>query len=338
MANRRPWAMWMLAFALAVAPSAASGQESAANRAGGNPLREPAPASHLDASEAALPPPLENSPALQFASAIQAEGPPAEVELLPKPSGPQWQGDQPAWIRRESAPERSVKPPPEALPDTFSGAPSATALSPESLSTQFAKPYPSAFKAQLSRESWLFRPFHLDAFAGTLLAAPPIRDRVDAGTGFYTGFRFGWDMSKHFGMETSFGFSKIANSYPHVPFKMGDEKLFLWDVSWLWYPWGDTRFRPYMIVGTGLADVNFNDDIYQTVHSTLFEFPWGGGFKYRLGNRLAFRFDVRDNVIYGAGNGLNLMHNASLTANIEWHFGGGPKRSYWPWNPGRSWW
>ncbi len=325
--------MWLTAIALAMAPRAAHAQQATPAGDAGNPLRLPAPASELEISEPTLPSPIENSPAMQFASAMQAAPGRGEAELLPRPAGPEWQGEQPSWIQRDAAPldESELTPEPLSGESALQGFPSAMA-------GPYAKPYPPAFKAPLSRESWMFRPFHLDAFAGTLLAATPIKGRVDAGAGFYTGFRFGWDMSKQFGTETSFGFSKVGNTYVNRPFKMGDEKLFLWDVSWLWYPWGDTRFRPYLILGTGLADIHFVNEIDQVVHSTLFQFPWGGGFKYRFGNRLAFRFDVRDNIAYGAGDGMGIMHNLSLTANMEWHIGGGAKHSYWPWNPGRSWW
>lgn len=325
--------MWLTAIALALGPRAAHAQLSPAKRTAGSPLREPAPASELEISEPTLPSPLENSPAMQFASTLQTAPEGGDAELLPRPAGPEWQGEQPDWIQRPAAPldetELGGEPSPEE--PALEGFPSATG-------NPYANPYPPAFKAPLSRESWMFRPFHVDGFAGTLLAADPIKGRVNAGAGFYIGFRLGWDMSKHFGTETSFGFCKVGNTYVHRPLKMGDEKLFLWDVSWLWYPWGDTRFRPYFIAGTGLNDIHFVNGINQVVHSTLFQFPWGGGFKYRFGNRLAFRFDIRDNIAYGAGNGLGVMHNLSLTANMEWHFGGGAKRSYWPWNPGRSWW
>lgn len=330
MANGWPRTVKLLALALAFLSAAALGQSAATSGATENPLREPAPASQLETSEASLPPPLENSPAMQFVSAMREAPPSGNVEILPRPTGPQWQGEPPAWIRHGAAPLSPAELPPESPADLPPTGPAMPA--------PLAGDYPPRFKMPLSRESWMFRPFHLDAFAGTLLADTPIRHRVDAGTGFYTGFRFGWDMSKHFGVETSFGFSKVGNDYPQIPNKMGDEKLFLWDVDWLWYPWGDTRFRPYLLLGTGLNDVNFVNDINQRVHSTLYNLPWGGGFKYRFGNRLAFRFDVRDNVTYGGASGLDLMHNVSLTGNMEWHFGGGPKRSYWPWNPGNSWW
>jgi hypothetical protein len=325
--------MWLTAIALAMAPRAAHAQQSPPAGDDGNPLRQPAPASELEISEPTLPSPIENSPAMQFASGLQMAPARGGAELLPRPAGPEWQGEQPDWIQHGTAPLDESELAPEAL----SGEPALQGF-PAPLANSYGKAYPPAFKAPLTRESWMFRPFHVDGFAGTLLAANPIKNRVDAGAGFYIGFRLGWDMSKHFGTETSFGFCKVGNTYVNLPFKMGDEKLFLWDASWLWYPWGDTRFRPYLILGTGLYDIHFVNEINQVVHSTLFQFPWGGGFKYRFGNRLALRFDVRDNIGYGAGDGLGVMHNLSLTANMEWHFGGGPKRSYWPWNPGRNWW
>lgn len=338
MANRWPLATWWVALALGVAPRAAAAQSHAvtppSSRASDNPLRDPAPAATLEASEYSLPPPIEDSPALQYASAVEEQMTPPEEEILPRPGGPRWQGDSPVWAKSGVAPLSEGELAPDGLPPGMLSSP----LAADPLTAAAPPAYPPAFKTPMMRESWMFRPFHYDGFIGTLLVDDPVRRRVEAGSGFYIGFRLGWDIAKHFGMESTFGFSKVGNSYPRLPTKMGDEKLFLWDVDWLWYPWGDTRLRPYLLIGGGLNDINFVNDLDQRVHSTLFNMPWGGGLKYRLGNRVAFRFDVRDNVTYGAANGMNLMHNVAITANVEMHFGGGPRRGYWPWNPSRSWW
>ena len=330
MAYRWPLATCFVALALAAAPRALA--QSAAGRPV-NPLRDPAPASTLEHSEFALPPPVENSPALQYVSAVEEELAPPEAELLPKPSGPKWGADPPGFVGRGmAAPLTASEQPPADLP------PGMLPRASEGVPDAFSEAYPPAFKAPMLRESWLFRPYHVDGFLGTLLVDNPLANRVNAGSAFYIGFRFGWDFSKHFGMESNFGFAKSGNRYPQLPLKMGDEKMFLWDIDWLWYPWGDTRLRPYFLIGSGLNDVSLMNDLDQRLHATLFNLPWGGGVRYRLGNRLAFRFDVRDNVTYGANNGMNLMHNVALTCNLEWHFGGGSRRSYWPWNPGRTWW
>ncbi|HUY87438.1 MAG TPA: outer membrane beta-barrel protein [Pirellulales bacterium] len=331
MAYRCPLATWFFALALSVAPRAAA--QSPPTSRPTNPLREPAPVEALEASEFSLPPPVEDSPALQYASAAEKEFAPPEAELLPKPTGPRWQGEPPRWVGRgAAAPLTGSELVPDALP------PGMLPPASPALSEPLSEAYAPAFKAPLMRESWMFRPYHIDGFMGTLLVANPLPDRVKAGSAFYIGFRLGWDVSKNFGLESNFGFAKVGNSYPQLPTKMGDEKLFLWDIDCLWYPWGDTRLRPYLLIGTGLNDVNFVNELDQQLHSTLFNLPWGGGVKYRLGNRVAFRFDIRDNVTYGAGNGTSLMHNLAITFNIEWHFGGGARRSYWPWNPSRVWW
>lgn len=329
MAHRWPLAASILALALTAAPCAQA-QSTGARLS--NPLRDPAPAESLETSDFSLPAPLENSPALQYVSAVEEQLAPPEGELLPKPTGPRWGAEPPSFVGRQAAPLTESELAPAELPPAM--LPVASPTTPDA----FAEAYPPAFKAPLRRESWMFRPYHVDGFLGTLLVDNPVRNQVEAGSAFYIGFRLGWDISKQFGLETNFGFAKVGNSYPQFPTKMGDEKLFLWDVDWLWYPWGDTRLRPYLLIGSGMNDISLVNELDQRLHSTLFNMPWGGGIKYRLGNRVAFRFDVRDNVTYGASNGMGLMHNVALTCNIEWHFGGGSRRSYWPWNPSRMWW
>lgn len=334
MAHRWPLATWFLALALCAAPRAAA--QSLPSSRPTNPLREPAPVETLEASEYSLPSPAEDSPALQYASAVEKQLAPREGELLPKPTGPRWQGEPPRWVGPSPAPLSDGELASDDLPPAM--LPSSLHTQQQGLPSTLSEAYPPAFKTPMIRESWMFRPYHIDGFMGALLVGNPLPGRVKAGSAFYLGFRLGWDVSRHFGLESNFGFAKVGNSYPQLPLKMGDEKLFLWDIDWLWYPWGDTRLRPYLLIGTGLNDIRFVNEFDQQLHSTMFNLPWGGGFKYRLGNRVAFRFDIRDNATYGAGSGVGLMHNLAIACNIEWHFGGGARRSYWPWNPGRVWW
>lgn len=187
------------------------------------------------------------------------------------------------------------------------------------------------------RESWLYRPFSASVFLGGMLVDDPLPGQVNAGTGFFTGFRFGWDFSRAWGVESRFGFSKTGTEDPNNVLQLGDEKIFLFDINWLWYPTGDTRWRPYLSAGLGMADINLMSDQTTQLHETLFGVPLGGGLKYRVGNRLAFRVELLDNIAFGAGNRLSDMHNVSISAGFEWRLGGA-RRAYWPWNPSRNWW
>ena len=65
--------------------------------------------------------------------------------------------------------------------------------------------------------------------------------------------------------------------------------------------------------------------------------PFGFGLKVRcIRDWLALRLEMLDNVAFGSA-GLDTMHNITLTGGVEVRFGG-PRKSYWPWNPDRYLW
>jgi hypothetical protein len=189
----------------------------------------------------------------------------------------------------------------------------------------------------MMRDSWQFRPFNISVFEGALLATAPIVPEFRNGAGYFTGFRVGWDFATHFGGETRFGFSKVFLDDAARSASTGYEKLFYFDSNLLYYPLGDTRWRPFFSIGGGLADVLINGN-FGTLHPTAFNLPFGGGIKYRYGSRVAFRADIRDNLTFSGNGGLRTLNNLELLGGIEFHFGGGERRSYWPWNPSRHWW
>ena len=39
----------------------------------------------------------------------------------------------------------------------------------------------------------------------------------------------------------------------------------MWDLDLLYYPWGDTQWRPYLLIGLGTARVDFIDRLSVTV-------------------------------------------------------------------------
>jgi hypothetical protein len=188
----------------------------------------------------------------------------------------------------------------------------------------------------LERDSWMNRPYSFSAFTGAFAMGNPIAGRVDGTTGYFTGFRAGWDTSYFWGLETRFGFSTVGLSDPNQLQTLGTLKAFLLDTNLLYYPLGDTQWRPYASLGFGLADYNFNDDTGHNDHNTAFNMPFGIGVKYRHNARWVFRLDALDNLSFATGNSIGTMNNFSITAGIEARLGFGPRASYWPWNPTRS--
>ena len=165
----------------------------------------------------------------------------------------------------------------------------------------------------LDRESWMNRPFSISLFAGSLAADALSSNRILAGTGFFGGVRWGWDYSYFGGFETRLGWTKVALDYPNNPTIIGDGNFLLWDASWLYYPWGDTQWRPFALVGLGMADMKFINDQGLRDHDVVFGLPLGIGFKYRWDAKVVFRFDITDNIAFAAGNGLDDMSHFSFT-------------------------
>lgn len=190
----------------------------------------------------------------------------------------------------------------------------------------------------LRQESWLLRPYHIGWLAGGMFADDPREGSIDAGNGFVAGVRLGWDLGPHLGIESQVALSTHALTDVRGRELFSDSKTWFWNASTLVYPLGETQIRPFFIAGMGLADVNFNGSQTGRIHELLFTVPFGGGIKYRYNSRLAFRFDVIDTMIFSGSPRLDDMHHLSVTGAFEWHFGGRRRRTYWPWNPSRSWW
>lgn len=189
----------------------------------------------------------------------------------------------------------------------------------------------------LTNESWLNKPFGFSYLLGGMWLDDPLHGQVGGNAGFTYGGRFSWDFSPSFGIETRIGGADVGLVDRIGGTDLSPANIFYADVDWLWYFTGDTRWRPYVLIGSGLFDIDFSDAQPVRQHATLLQMPIGLGLKYRHTSRLAMRVDLIDNIAFSAGQ-VDTMHNWSLTAGIEARFGGGRKRNYWPWNPSREWW
>lgn len=188
----------------------------------------------------------------------------------------------------------------------------------------------------LVHESWLNRPFSVGILSGALFLDKPLPGRVNGTAGYMPGLRFGWDTTYYWGTEARFAYTTTGLQTPTNAAALGNARILLVDSSVLYYPWGDTQWRPYASVGMGLFDILFTNDVGTQVHQTAFNLPFGVGLKVRHNQRWVFRLDVTDNLSFAAGDQLATMNNISLTGGLELRLGTGPKRSYWPWNPTRS--
>jgi hypothetical protein len=194
--------------------------------------------------------------------------------------------------------------------------------------------YPRAigFGEPLMGTSWQNRPFHVDIFSGSMIGDDAVDNQVGQEAGFFIGTRVGWDYDYYWGVETRLGLAWMSLFDRQSPeSNIGTGNIVVWDMSLLYYPWGDSRWRPFLLLGAGIQQLDSYGNSPAVYSGTLAELPFGLGMKYRMNEWMVFRFDVIDNLAFGTGS-LDTMHNVSLTAGLEYHFGG-KRRSYWPWNP-----
>ena len=91
-----------------------------------------------------------------------------------------------------------------------------------------------------------------------------MHDQVPAGgttPGIIGGIRADWTPTTTGGWETRFAWST-----GHFTDRLlGGEincstNTFFWDLDLLYYPWGDTRWRPYLLLGLGTSQATYYED------------------------------------------------------------------------------
>lgn len=206
--------------------------------------------------------------------------------------------------------------------------------------------------------NWSAYPLSIGCFGGVVNGGPLIEDWVGTKDGFDGGWRLGWDVNPNLGAEMRFAFGsmQLYDSYravqaltaiddanglaPDDPRRSRNDnrnaELFQWDVDILYYPWGETRLRPYLLTGMGMTNIYFTDRLDVSYQTTCLSLPLGLGVKYLCSEQMAVRLDCLDDIALSS-NHLQTQHNVSLTAGVELRFGGS-RKVYWPFDPGRSFW
>jgi len=192
-----------------------------------------------------------------------------------------------------------------------------------------------------------------------MIGSPMIDDWVRGDGGVFGGVRLGWDFDHYWGTEFRLGFGSVqlidsqraidaqhwydtragfapGDPYYHRFDGTRNADLFMYDINLLYYPRGDDPIRPYLTIGIGGTQFSLLDRLGRSYEATLLTMPFGIGLKYHWTDWLALRFEVCDNVSFGAA-GLSTMHNVSVVGAVELRLGGS-RRSYWPWTPGRASW
>jgi hypothetical protein len=185
--------------------------------------------------------------------------------------------------------------------------------------------------------SWFRYRFYFEKFTSLIRTDEPVHDQIHDGRGNLFGGRLGWDFAPRWGVETRLGYLRStmtgANSLlpPH-------ENFLFWDTSALFYLRGDERWRPFLLCGLGMVDVGFIDNQGVRWNQILLTMPFGAGFKYRISDHNALRFEVLDNLVFGNGHGGNsrAMSDMAVGFAFERRFGK-PHKTYFPKNDGSRW-
>ncbi|MCC6494097.1 MAG: outer membrane beta-barrel protein [Pirellulales bacterium] len=187
----------------------------------------------------------------------------------------------------------------------------------------------------MTTSSWLNRPYHVDWFAGPLISDDPVEGRVSQSNEILVGLRLGWDFDYYWGLQWRFGWADadIVESGGATP---TSGTYFVGDVDLLYYPWGDTKVRPYFQLGLGGSQIGSIRSDGSGQEAWLLGMPFGLGVEFPQTRWLAWRLEVIDNLAFGS-DGLDTMHNVSFTAGMEYRFGARPG-SYWPWRSSRTSW
>lgn len=184
------------------------------------------------------------------------------------------------------------------------------------------------FKRADDSPGWQARPFSTSYSLGAMDGEHLVRGRLDQGTGFLFSKRYGWDFAEHWGLEARLSEAGLPVIDMTGQMRTHTGHVLMADANLLLYPWGDTRLRPFLTVGSGLVDFNF-DDVDGRKNKLLVGLPAGIGCKYFWNEHLALRIDAQDNLALG-GHGLSTTNNGSLTIGAEIRLG--DLRSLWPWH------
>jgi hypothetical protein len=187
----------------------------------------------------------------------------------------------------------------------------------------------------LEGTSWLNRPFHVDWFVGPLLSDGPVSGRVAQSNELFGGLRVGWDFDYYWGVEWRFGWSDPVLIADGIDAELSGT-YFVSDIDFIYYPWGDTKIRPYGLLGLGMTQIGSVREDHGGQEATLLSMPLGVGVQFPQTHWLAWRLEIIDNLAFG-GDGLDTMNNFAFTAGMELRFGARPN-SYWPWRSSRTIW
>jgi len=187
----------------------------------------------------------------------------------------------------------------------------------------------------LTGTSWRNRPFYIGGEIGPMWFTEALADDLSTDIDTFGGLFLGWDTDHYWGNELHFDWSSPEFKNSDAPDGHRADSLFSWNYSLFYYPWGDSKVRPYWRAGIGHTQFDYPLADGSHVDEWIWTFPLGVGMKYPVRRWLAARAELADFISLDDDH--PTQHNVALTFGLEWRFGAHPP-SYWPWNPSRHIW
>ena len=171
--------------------------------------------------------------------------------------------------------------------------------------------------------SWLNRPYEVGLETGALFMANRVAPHVRSNNDVMGALHLGWDWDHYWGTQVRVAWSTPAIGSGTSAAPPDSSDLFIYDLSMMFYPWGDSKVRPYYRFGIGLTDIEYVNTYDLEQDATLFTIPFGFGIKYQSQRWMAWRAELIDNLAFGQ-SGTGTLSNFTLSFGAEWRFGGKP--------------
>lgn len=184
--------------------------------------------------------------------------------------------------------------------------------------------------------SWRNRPWYWGVFLGGMLNDDLVSGHVEQANAPFLGLRLGNDFDHFWGWEGRYAFTRTELFDGRGAPIAEDGRNYYVDVALLHYPWGDSRWRPYIMAGVGFSNHRFENDTGVAIDDSSLTLPFGVGLKHYYSPWFTMRFDIVDNWTLGSGQ-IDSMHNFSFMVGAEFRFGGN-RPNYFPWHGNTVFW
>lgn len=175
--------------------------------------------------------------------------------------------------------------------------------------------------------SWLNRPYSFGLETGGFMMASRISSNNTRNNDVLLAASLGWDWDHYWGTQFRVGWTtpELHSNVPST--QVPSNNVLMYDLSLMYYPWGDSKVRPYYRFGLGMTDIDFITPAGIREDNTMFSLPIGVGIKYQTKRWVALRAEAADYITFSQ-NSASHMQNFTLTFGMEWRFGGRPNSAW----------